>query len=193
MRAARGEPEIRDAVGTLIMALCDGVDFGRARDRAWLLAESVRMAELDGTLPREAVLRCYDLLGACWALCERMELGWRRMDQAAPSQAMEAAGTASTHLDQLEGHPLASAGLVMRLRGRVQALWHVADAIDEAGYLAEGGDDAGARARGVQLLDQLEVLAERRALSPDEHDIAEACAARFGARPGVAHRGSWAS
>jgi len=193
MRAARSEGEVQVATERLVASLADCAEFDRVRDQAWLLAESVRLAEIEGKLSHRAALRCFDLLGICWAMSERMDRGWRCMDHADARGAMECASNAGQRINALEPLLQGSTGLLERLRGRTQALWHLADALDEATFLADCNDHAGARARAKGLLEQLEVLGERRVLGPDEHDIAESAAARWGARPSTAHRGSWAS
>lgn len=193
VRAARTTREIRSTAEVLLSSLADCADYTRIRVQLWLLAESGRLAEGSGDLEHSALRPCYDLLGVSWALCERMETAWRLLDQGETSQAIAAAGRAGDHLTELEGHSFVSRTLLECLRARCRATWHIADALDEASFLADCGDHTGARTRADQLLDQLTRLDERGVLSPDELVIAQLAAARWGARPRGTGRGSLAS
>ena len=193
MRAARSDRELHRAAEELLAALADCADFARVRDQSWLLAESARLAEREGTIDRAATIASYDRVGLCWALCERMDTSWRHLDRGEPGEAVAAAGRAGEHLVELAGLLPHLPDLLERLRGRCLALWHIADALDEACFLDECGDHAGARSRAELLLSQLEQLNARRLLGPDEQETAEAAASRWGARPTRARSGSWAS
>jgi hypothetical protein len=177
----------------LLVALAEGAEPSEVRGQAWLAAEALRSRGKDARPERATTLRGFDLLGAIWAACDRLDRGWRWLDMGAPSEAMRAAAAASERVDELEALAPGGAGQTAQLRGRVQALWHLADGLDEVAFLGDSGDREGARDRARQVLRQVEQLAQRGLLTLDEQDIVHAAASRWGARPQDTAGGSWAS
>lgn len=176
------EPPTRRVEG-LLLALAEGGEPAVVRGQAWLAAEALRSAEAAGELDHRLALWGFDLLGAIWTVCDRLERGWQHMDRGESTEAMQAASGTTAPIEEIEALAPSSAGHAARLRARAQALWHIADGLDEAGFLGDCGDHGGARERARRLLQQVEQLGGRGALTLDEQDIASSAASRWGARP----------
>ncbi len=190
---SRAEAETTRAVERLLTALADGIRARLVREGAWTLAENVRRATASGRLDRAASLRCYDLVGETWSACDRMDRTWGHFDRGEWGEALTTAAGASANIDALEADLPASAGTIERLRAYCQALWQLADGLEEALYLSQQGDHRAARARATAVLRLGERLVEDGLLSYDELLCIEDQAARFGARPPDNRLESWAS
>jgi hypothetical protein len=185
-------PPARRAEG-LLVALAEGAEPAVVRGQAWLAAEALRAAEANGEIDRRLALWAFDLLGALWTTCDRLDRGWRHLDRGQPSTAMQAASGTTGPIEEIEALSRTDAGPAAQLRARAQALWHLADGLDEAGFLVDCGDHRGARDRARRLLLQVEQLSGRGVLTLDEQDIAASAASRWGARPRNHQGGSLAS
>jgi hypothetical protein len=191
-RSPKSAEELLRETTALLRELATGGDWAPQRDRAWLLSEQARLAELAGQLDHARALRCYDLIGAIWGMCERASHAWREIEEGRGSPAMDAAGRMAAHLDTIEEGLGGERGAIERIRGRGRAIWHVADALDEAAFLTSCGDHDSARDRAAHLLEQAAELEQRGVLSPDEREATELAAARWGARPRAHRTVSWA-
>jgi hypothetical protein len=193
IRAARSQDEILTSTSALLHELAAGADWAPQRDRAWLLAESAHLAEIEGRLDHAQALRCYDLLGALWGLCRQGDRGWCEIEEGRGARAMEAASGMMDQLDSIEQLLADAQGAIERIRGRARSLWQLADAQDEAAFLAGSGDHSGARQRAIHMLTQAAEIEQHGLLGSDELDRVEMAAARWGARPSPGRPVSWAS
>jgi hypothetical protein len=193
LRPVRSVEAARDATERLLMSLAEGHDQRQVRSALWAMAEGVRVAERRGSIARPEALACYDLLGSAWSLCDQLARAWSLLERAEAARAMDTVSRAGPHIDDLMLVLPGSAGLLERIRARVRGLWHLAEALDEASFLADSGDWAGAKDRAEQLLDQGASLQRQGNLSEDEALLVEDQAARFGARPRAERFESWAS
>ena len=187
------EADLAQNTEGLLSDLGGGADFRAVRDRAWSVAEAVRNAETSGQLPRARALVLYDLVSACWTAADRMAAAWHWLEMGEPAESLQAASSVVQRVDELEALLGAATPPTDRLRGRIQALLQLADGLDEAAFLGDCGDPGAARERANRALGRLAELLDLGRLNPDEQDVAEAAAARWGARSRDPAGRNWAS
>jgi hypothetical protein len=177
--AAQAAPS---AAGRLLVVLADGGHYGRARDAAWAWSQQTRACLVAGTLEHDRALAGFDALCTIWSLADRMHRAWRALEAGDASAAMRLASLARERVEEL-GDPAETNGrLAERLQARIQALWQIADGLDEADFLAGGRDHEAARDRACATVRQAASHHEAGAISEDELMLVEDLADQRGAQ-----------